>query len=72
MPAADAIEQWNIIQQQPEAATKDQMHALIVEWGLNVSALELGGNSGIGYKTKRLERQRQSPRIYAWRCLCII
>ena len=52
MPAADAIEQWNIIQQQPEAATKDQMHALIVEWGLNVSALELGGTQVLDIKPK--------------------
>jgi len=52
MPAADAVEQWQMIQQQMETASNEQMQAIIENLGLNVSALELGGTPVLDIKPK--------------------
>jgi len=52
MPAPDAHEQWKIIQQLPEDASKDEMQALIDNLGLDVSTVELGGTPVLDIKPK--------------------
>ena len=52
MPTPDAIEQWKMIQQGMENATKDQNQALIDELDINVSAIDLGGTLVLDIKPK--------------------
>jgi len=52
MPEPDSIEQWKMIQQGMENATKDQNQALIDELDIHVSAIDLGGTRVLDIKPR--------------------